>query len=89
VPTLWPGSSIFSTPIPLAVPDLERVDRWPTCPEAMMRTFIEQHGTDVIHAWGMTEMSPIGRSARRAAANSLQRSERGLGLSRAGAMGPG
>jgi len=30
------------------------------CPEAMMRAFVEGYDADVIHAWGMTEMSPIG-----------------------------
>ncbi len=30
------------------------------CPEAMMRAFEEDYDTTVIHAWGMTEMSPIG-----------------------------
>ena len=62
VPTLWLGLLNFLNANPaLAVPDLERVViGGSACPEAMMRTFIEQHGTDVIHAWGMTEMSPIG-----------------------------
>ena len=30
------------------------------CPEAMMRTFEEDYAVEVIHAWGMTEMSPLG-----------------------------
>ena len=30
------------------------------CPESIMKAFVETYGTDVIHAWGMTEMSPIG-----------------------------
>jgi acyl-CoA synthetase (AMP-forming)/AMP-acid ligase II len=30
------------------------------CPEAMARIFVERYGTDVIHGWGMTEMSPLG-----------------------------
>jgi 3-(methylthio)propionyl---CoA ligase len=30
------------------------------CPPAMMTAFNEQYGVDVLHAWGMTEMSPIG-----------------------------
>ncbi len=30
------------------------------CPEKIMRAFTESYGVDVIHAWGMTEMSPIG-----------------------------
>jgi fatty-acyl-CoA synthase len=30
------------------------------CPEAIIKAFTENYGTDVVHAWGMTEMSPIG-----------------------------
>nr|MDT0660139.1 fatty acid--CoA ligase [Micromonospora sp. DSM 115978] len=34
------------------------------CPPALMHAFAERHGVDVIHAWGMTEMSPLGSVAR-------------------------
>jgi len=30
------------------------------CPPAMLRTFQEDYGVQVLHAWGMTEMSPLG-----------------------------
>jgi acyl-CoA synthetase (AMP-forming)/AMP-acid ligase II len=30
------------------------------CPPAMIRAFQEDYGVDVLHAWGMTEMSPLG-----------------------------
>jgi len=30
------------------------------CPPAMIRAFEEDYGVEVRHAWGMTEMSPIG-----------------------------
>jgi len=30
------------------------------CPESLIRGFQDDHGVDVIQAWGMTEMSPIG-----------------------------
>jgi len=30
------------------------------CPPAMIRTFQEDYGVRVFHAWGMTEMSPLG-----------------------------
>jgi fatty-acyl-CoA synthase len=30
------------------------------CPRAIMRTFQDVYGVEVCHAWGMTEMSPVG-----------------------------
>ena len=30
------------------------------CPPAMIKSFQEEYGVQVLHAWGMTEMSPIG-----------------------------
>ncbi|MDE2606360.1 MAG: fatty-acid--CoA ligase [Burkholderiales bacterium] len=30
------------------------------CPPAMIDAFREEYGVDVLHAWGMTEMSPLG-----------------------------
>jgi fatty-acyl-CoA synthase len=30
------------------------------CPPAMIHAFQEQYGVEVLHAWGMTEMSPLG-----------------------------
>ena len=30
------------------------------CPPAMIRAFERDHGVEVLHAWGMTEMSPLG-----------------------------
>ncbi|MEU1602301.1 fatty acid--CoA ligase [Micromonospora matsumotoense] len=34
------------------------------CPPALMHAFAERHGIEVIHAWGMTEMSPLGSVSR-------------------------
>ena len=33
------------------------------CPPALMKAFQERHGIEVIHAWGMTETSPLGSVA--------------------------
>ncbi|MFC0251885.1 3-(methylthio)propionyl-CoA ligase [Massilia consociata] len=30
------------------------------CPPAMMDTLVDELGVEVVHAWGMTEMSPLG-----------------------------
>ena len=32
-------------------------------PPALIRAFAENHGIDIIHGWGMTEMSPVGSLA--------------------------
>ncbi len=61
VPTVWqmllshmkPGGLRFST--------LNRtVIGGSACPPAMITSFREEYGVDVLHAWGMTEMSPLG-----------------------------
>ncbi|HEX3002953.1 MAG TPA: long-chain fatty acid--CoA ligase [Angustibacter sp.] len=33
------------------------------CPPALMKAFEERYGVDVVHAWGMTETSPLGSVA--------------------------
>ncbi|MEJ2577962.1 MAG: long-chain fatty acid--CoA ligase [Kineosporiaceae bacterium] len=33
------------------------------CPPSLMRSYQERHGIRVLHAWGMTEMSPLGTVA--------------------------
>ena len=30
------------------------------CPPAMIQTFMDDYGVEVLHAWGMTELSPLG-----------------------------
>ena len=42
------------------------------CPPALIRAFQDGHGVEVIHAWGMTELSPLGT------VNQPKRSQRGL-----------
>jgi fatty-acyl-CoA synthase len=43
------------------LPDLKRVViGGSACPRAMTKTFEQNYGVKVIHAWGMTEMSPLG-----------------------------
>jgi fatty-acyl-CoA synthase len=62
VPTVWVMLLNYLEQNPgLALPHLERVIiGGSACPEALMKAFIEKYDTDVVHAWGMTEMSPIG-----------------------------
>jgi acyl-CoA synthetase (AMP-forming)/AMP-acid ligase II len=62
VPTVWMMLLQYLEQNPhLRLPHLERVViGGSACPESLMRAFIEKFDTDVVHAWGMTEMSPIG-----------------------------
>jgi acyl-CoA synthetase (AMP-forming)/AMP-acid ligase II len=62
VPTVWLMllSHLEQNPH-LRLPHLARVViGGSACPESIMKAFVETYGADVIHAWGMTEMSPIG-----------------------------
>jgi len=34
------------------------------CPPALMHAYRDRHGIEIIHAWGMTETSPLGSVAR-------------------------
>jgi fatty-acyl-CoA synthase len=65
VPTVWLMLLQYLEANPeMRLPGLERVViGGSACPEAIMQAFVEHYGTDVIHAWGMTEMSPIGTLA--------------------------
>ena len=62
VPTVWLMLLQHLEQNPsLRLPFLDRVViGGSACPEALMRAFVEHYETDVIHAWGMTEMSPLG-----------------------------
>jgi len=62
VPTVWLMLLQHLDQHPhLKLPWLERVlIGGSACPEALMAAFIHRYDTEVVHAWGMTEMSPIG-----------------------------
>lgn len=66
VPTIWLMLLQYLEQNPtLKLPYLERVlIGGASCPEPMMRAFVQTYGVDVIHAWGMTEMSPMGTLSR-------------------------
>jgi acyl-CoA synthetase (AMP-forming)/AMP-acid ligase II len=60
VPTVWLGLLAFIKENGLRFSSLKRaVVGGSACPPAMIRTF-EEYGIDCQHAWGMTEMSPLG-----------------------------
>ncbi len=61
VPTIWFALLQYLEQNPaIKLPDMERVAiGGSACPEALMRAYKEKYGIDVVHAWGMTETSPI------------------------------
>jgi fatty-acyl-CoA synthase len=67
VPTVWLMLLQHLEQNPqLRLPHLQRVAiGGSACPEGIMKAFVENYDTDVIHAWGMTEMSPIGTISTR------------------------
>jgi 3-(methylthio)propionyl---CoA ligase len=61
VPTVWQMLLIHMKPNKLRFSTLKRtVIGGSACPPAMIDAFREEYGVDVLHAWGMTEMSPLG-----------------------------
>ncbi|MCC6780542.1 MAG: fatty-acid--CoA ligase [Hyphomicrobiales bacterium] len=61
VPTVWLMLLQHLESNNLKLPHLERVViGGSACPRAMTKTFQEVYDVEVIHAWGMTEMSPLG-----------------------------
>lgn len=63
VPTVWLGLLTYVAQNNLKFSSFTRtVIGGSACPPAMMRTFRQQYGVEVVHAWGMTEMSPLGTS---------------------------
>ena len=61
VPTVWQGLLAHCEANGLSFSTMKRtVIGGSACPPAMIRTFEVQYGVQVLHAWGMTEMSPLG-----------------------------
>ena len=61
VPTVWLGLITHMKTHGLKFSTLRRtVIGGATCPPSMMRTLEGDFGLEVIHAWGMTELSPLG-----------------------------
>jgi fatty-acyl-CoA synthase len=61
VPTIWLMLLQYLEANNLKLPHLKRVViGGSACPRAMTEKFEKNYGVQVIHAWGMTEMSPLG-----------------------------
>ena len=61
VPTVWLGLLQYMRESKKEFSTLQRTCvGGAACPPAVMRAFKEEFGVDLYHAWGMTEMSPLG-----------------------------
>jgi fatty-acyl-CoA synthase len=61
VPTVWLMLLTHLREHGLKLPDLDRVViGGSSCPKAVIEAFQDEFGVRVIHAWGMTETSPLG-----------------------------
>ena len=61
VPTVWQMLLSHLKPAGLKFSTLKRtVIGGSACPPAMIKAFNDDYGVEVLHAWGMTEMSPLG-----------------------------
>ncbi|WP_330872894.1 3-(methylthio)propionyl-CoA ligase [Pseudomonas shirazica] len=61
VPTVWLSLQQYMQQTGKRLPSLQRlVVGGAACPPALMRSFEQEFGIRIQHAWGMTEMSPTG-----------------------------
>ncbi len=61
VPTIWQMLLSHVAPNKLKFSSLKRtVIGGAACPPAMIDAFQDDYGVEVLHAWGMTEVSPLG-----------------------------
>ena len=61
VPTVWLGLLNYVKQNNLKFSTMNRtVIGGSACPPAMIKTFQDDYGVRVLHAWGMTELSPLG-----------------------------
>jgi fatty-acyl-CoA synthase len=65
VPTIWTDLLAYLDSHETDVSSLKEVIvGGSACPPALMHAFSERHGIEIVHAWGMTEMSPLGTVSR-------------------------
>ncbi len=65
VPTVWMGLLQYMEENNKDLPFLKKiVVGGAACPPMMIRKFELDYGVEMIHAWGMTEMSPIGTTGK-------------------------
>lgn len=61
VPTIWLGLLAAARDSGTRLHSLKRtIVGGSACPPSIMTAFREEYGIETVHAWGMTEMSPVG-----------------------------
>ncbi len=81
VPTVWQGLLGFVEAGGLKFSTMRRsVIGGSACPPAMIKKFRDDYNVHVVHAWGMTEMSPIGTAAAFKAAHTTQNADERLAV---------
>ncbi|WP_435318002.1 long-chain fatty acid--CoA ligase [Haloarchaeobius sp. TZWSO28] len=64
VPTVWLGLLEYAKENEVDLSSLERIIiGGSAAPKSLIKTFDQQYDVEVVHAWGMTEMAPIGTVA--------------------------
>jgi fatty-acyl-CoA synthase len=65
VPTIWTDLLAHLDAHPTDTSSLrEVIVGGSACPPALMHAYRDRHGIEIVHGWGMTEMSPLGSLAR-------------------------
>jgi 3-(methylthio)propionyl---CoA ligase len=65
VPTVWMGLLAYLKQHGLTFSTVKRtIVGGAACPPSMIEAFRKDHGVDCCHAWGMTEMSPLGTACQ-------------------------
>lgn len=65
VPTIWQAVDAYSVEHPIDMSSFRAVVvGGSSCPPELIRKFRDKYGLNIIHAWGMTETSPIGTLSR-------------------------
>ena len=81
VPTIWQGLLTHVEANGLSFSTMRRtIVGGAACPPAMLRAFQERYDVQVLHAWGMTELSPIGTVCVPKGKHAAQSSEERLAL---------
>jgi fatty-acyl-CoA synthase len=64
VPTVWQGLLAYVNENDLGFSTMRRtIVGGAACPPSMLKAFQDKYDVQVVHAWGMTEMSPVGTVA--------------------------